>query len=143
MGREKLAMSEDELDVFLGEERVLRMATIDEDGWPAVVPVWFVWHDGAFWVWNLDRAARTDRLEADDTRVSVVVDGGVEYQELRGMHARVTFRFVADDDTPVEVRRLFGSKYFGINDPVEHVDDHTWLELTPTVIRSWDFRKVM
>ena len=143
MGREKLEMTRDELDEFLSGERVLRMATIDGDGWPAVVPVWFVWHGGAFWVWNLDRAARTERLEDGDTRMSVVVDGGVEYQELRGVHARVEYRFVEDDDAPLEVRAIFNRKYFGGDDPVGHLDDHTWMKLTPTVVRSWDFRKVM
>lgn len=143
MGRERLAMTVEELDAFLAEERVLRMATIDEDGWPAVVPVWFVWHGGAIWVWNLDRAARTRRLDAGDTRMSVVVDGGEAYQELRGVHARVDYRFVADDDAPLEVRTNFNRKYFGGDDPVGHLDDHTWMELTPRTVRSWDFRKVM
>ena len=143
MGRERIRMTTAELERFLGQERVLRLATIDEDGWPAVVPVWFVWHGGAFWVWNLDRAKRTRRLEAHDTRVAVVVDGGTAYQELRGVHARVRHRFVDDDDTPVDVRATYSRKYFDHDEPIGAVDDHTWMALEPVHIESWDFRKVM
>jgi hypothetical protein len=42
-----LSMANDELDDLLAdlfaEERVLRLTTIDGDGWPAVAPVWFEW----------------------------------------------------------------------------------------------------
>lgn len=138
----RLKMTDDELDAFLGEERVLRLATIDEGGWPAVVPVWFVWHDGAFWVWNLDRASRTPRLASGQTRVGVCVDGGVEYAELRGVTARTAHAFLTDDEVPIEVRTLLGRKYFHLDGPVDHVDDHTWMRLDPVELQSWDFRKI-
>lgn len=138
----KLKMDDAELDAFLAEERVLRLATVDEAGWPAVVPVWFVWHDGAFWISNLDRASRTARLESGDTRVGVCVDGGVEYAELRGVTARTNHAFLADDEVPIAVREKLGRKYFGLDGPVDHVDDHTWLRLDPVEVQSWDFRKV-
>jgi nitroimidazol reductase NimA-like FMN-containing flavoprotein (pyridoxamine 5'-phosphate oxidase superfamily) len=138
MGR--LAMTPDELDAFLAEERVLRLATVDEDGWPAVVPVWFVWHDDAFWVWNLTRAKRTDRLRAG-TRVAFVVDGGVEYVELRGASGRLEYAFVAEDDVPHAVRVAFSRKYLHTDHPVEPADHHQWLRLVPATLASWDFRK--
>jgi nitroimidazol reductase NimA-like FMN-containing flavoprotein (pyridoxamine 5'-phosphate oxidase superfamily) len=39
-----LTMPQDVRSAFLAEERVLRLATIDDDGWPVVVPLWFVHH---------------------------------------------------------------------------------------------------
>lgn len=139
----RLHMTDDERDAFLAEERVLHLATIDEAGWPAVVPVWFVWWGGAVWVWNLDRATRTKRLAEGTTRVGVCVDGGIEYAELRGVTARCDHAFVADDEVPIEVRTLMGAKYFGLQDePLGHVDDHTWLRLDPHDVQTWDFRKV-
>ncbi|MFP4312541.1 MAG: pyridoxamine 5'-phosphate oxidase family protein [Nitriliruptoraceae bacterium] len=136
----KLAMTAEERDRYLAEERVLRLATLDEDGWPAVVPVWFVWHEGAFWVWNLTRAKRTARLEAG-TRAAFVVDSGREYVELRGISGRLTYAFVADDDVPLQVRRDFSLKYFGTDHPLEPADHHRWLRLEPVSAASWDFRK--
>jgi nitroimidazol reductase NimA-like FMN-containing flavoprotein (pyridoxamine 5'-phosphate oxidase superfamily) len=135
-----LSMSPDELEAFLAEERVLRLATLDEDGWPAVVPVWFVWHDGAFWVWNLNRAKRTARLEAG-TRCAFVVDGGSAYAELRGASGRLTAAAVADDRVPLAVRRRFSQRYLGSDHPLEPADHHTWFRFTPETVNTWDFRK--
>lgn len=136
----ELSMTEGERDAFFAEERVLRLATLDEEGWPVVVPVWFVWHEGAFWVWNLTRAKRTARLEAR-TRAAFVVDGGEEYVELRGVSGRLTYTFVPDDEVPLAVRRGFSRRYFGTDHPLEPADHHRWLRLVPTNLASWDFRK--
>ena len=136
----KLTMTAAERDHFLAEERVLRLATMDEDGWPAVVPVWFLWHDEAFWVWNLTRAKRTARL-VEGTRAAFVVDGGQEYVELRGISGRLTYTFVADEEVPLAVRRGFSIKYFGTDHPLEPADHHRWLRLVPEGSASWDFRK--
>jgi nitroimidazol reductase NimA-like FMN-containing flavoprotein (pyridoxamine 5'-phosphate oxidase superfamily) len=135
-----LTMDGSDIDVFLAEERVMRLATIDDEGWPAVVPLWFVWHEGAFWVWNLTRAKRTARLVAG-TRCAFVVDGGVDYVELRGLSGRLAYTFVADDEVPIEVRRGFSAKYFGSDHPLEPADHHAWIRFEPTGSSSWDFRK--
>ncbi len=133
-------MDSGERDAFLTEERVLRLATVDAQGWPAVVPVWFVWHDGAFWVWNLERARRTARLRAG-TRCAFVVDGGRDYGELRGVAGRLDHAFVPDDEVPEAVRRGFARRYFGVEEPVPPADHHAWLRLDPVTLDSWDFRK--
>lgn len=133
-------MSSDELDDFLTGERLLRLATVDEDGWPAVVPVWFVWFDGALWVWNLTRARRTARLR-EGTRAAFVVDGGDEYVELRGASGRLEYAFVDDEQVPLEVRAGFSRKYFDSDHPIEPADHHEWIRLTPVTLASWDFRK--
>jgi PPOX class probable F420-dependent enzyme len=39
-----------------------RLATIDDDGYPAVVPVWFEWANGAFWIVARARAAYLTNL---------------------------------------------------------------------------------
>lgn len=136
----KLSMTEDEVDAFLTEERVMRLSTIDDDGWPAVVPVWFVWHDRALWVWNLTRARRTERLRAG-TRAAFVVDGGHEYVELRGASGRLRYTFVDDEQVPREVRAGFSRKYFGSDHPLEPADHHQWIRFEPVTLATWDFRK--
>ena len=136
----KLTMTDTEVDAFLAAERVMRLATVDDDGWPAVVPVWFVWHERAFWVWNLTRAKRTARLEAG-TRAAFVVDGGDDYVELRGVSGRLDYAFVDDEEVPLTVRSAFARKYFGSDHPLEPADHHRWIRLEPPGPASWDFRQ--
>lgn len=131
-------------DAFLAEARVLRLATVDDEGWPVVVPLWFVHHPdlrGALWVWNLNRARRTSRLEAGG-RCGVTVDAGDAYHELHGLSTRATPTRVADDDVPVTVRRAYAAKYLGSDVPLPAADHHTWFALALSAERSWDFRRL-
>ena len=39
-------MNEAQVEAFLKEGRVCRLACLDDEGWPYVVPVWFHYADG-------------------------------------------------------------------------------------------------
>jgi PPOX class probable F420-dependent enzyme len=52
-----------------------RLATVDDDGYPAVVPVWFTWADGAFWIVARARAEYVANIAARPlVGVSIVDD---------------------------------------------------------------------
>src|SRR5437660_5037642 len=81
--REQLRLTPEELDGLLATIRTCHLGTVSPDGWPHVVPLWFVWHAGAVWVNNLRRTRRSRDLNAGSP-VALCVDAGVEYAELRG-----------------------------------------------------------
>jgi PPOX class probable F420-dependent enzyme len=142
----KIAMSEEERDAFLTEERTCRVATVGGDGAPHVTPLWFVWDGDALWLTSIVRSQRWADLERDG-RVSVVVDAGTDYMELRGVEISGVARPVgevprtgepvAELETP---ERLFGDKYTG--GQMFHDGRHAWLKIVPDKIVSWDFRKI-
>ena len=140
VARSRLRMSDAELDDFLAHERVMRLATVDRDGWPHVVPLWFLWHERTFWIYNLRESKRTRNLDRG-ARASVVVDAGETYAELRGVTARVDAALVEEADTTASLRRLFARKYFDADD-MPPTRSHDWRVLTPLELRSWDFRKL-
>jgi hypothetical protein len=148
MAAPDLTMAPDVRAAFLAEERVLRLATIDSDGWPVAVPLWFVHHPesapggrGELWIWNLDRARRTSRLEAG-ARCGVTIDAGDDYADLRGLTARAVPMRVEDDTVPLEVRVAYARKYFGSDEPLAPADHHTWFALSLAAERTWDFRRI-
>jgi len=142
----KIAMSEEERDGFLAEERTCRVATVGGDGAPHVTPLWFVWDGDALWLTSIVRSQRWADLERDG-RVSVVIDAGTDYMELRGVEISGVARPVgevprtgepvAELETP---ERLFGDKYTGGR--MFHDGRHAWLKIVPDKIVSWDFRKI-
>src|SRR5438094_669920 len=119
----------------------MRVGTVSPDGWPHVVPLWFVWHRGAIWVNNLRRSRRTRDLEAGSP-VALCIDVGEEYGELRGavLYGRPE-KVPADDPDLDVVRQAFGDKYFGGVDAADR-KSHDWLRMEPERIVSWDFRKI-
>src|SRR4051794_16398952 len=115
----KIAMSADELDAFLEAARTCRVATVGHDGAPHVTPLWFAWDRSALWLTSIVKSQRWTDLQRDN-RVSVVVDAGDDFMELRGVELRGVAEPVGevprtgepcpDLDLP---ERLYADKYAG------------------------------
>lgn len=142
----KIAMTEAERDEFLRTERTCRVATVGADGAPHVTPLWFVWDGAALWLTSIVRSQRWTDVQRD-SRISVVVDAGVDFMELRGVEIQGraspvgevprTGEPVPDLETS---EQLFADKYAG--GVVHHDGRHAWLRIEPEKIVSWDFRKI-
>jgi hypothetical protein len=130
----------------LAQERTCRVASVGGDGSPHVTPLWFAWDGASLWLTSIVKSQRWTDLQRDN-RVSVIVDGGIEFTELRGVELRGgvevvgevprTGEPVAELETP---EKLFGDKYAG--GTMVHDGRHAWLRLTPEKVVSWDFRKL-
>ncbi|MHA6625320.1 pyridoxamine 5'-phosphate oxidase family protein [Pseudonocardia sichuanensis] len=141
----RIAMTAEEVDAFLAEERTCRVATVGPDG-PHATPLWFAWHGGALWLTSVVRSRRWADLRRDP-RVAVVVDAGQAYDELRGVELRGRVEVVGEvprtGDPVPELEgpeQLFADRYTG--GAVHHDGRHAWLRLVPEKITSWDFRKL-
>jgi pyridoxamine 5'-phosphate oxidase-like protein len=141
-----IAMTPDEVDAFLREQRTCRVASVGRDGQPHNKPLWFVWDGAVLWLNSIVRSQRWADLHREP-RVSVVVDIGQDFDELCGVELLGCVEVVGDVprttalEPALEVpERLFGHKYAG----GYFVADgrHAWLRLTPVKLVSWDFRKM-
>lgn len=142
----KIAMTDTERDAFLAAERTCRVATVGPEG-PHATPLWFCWDGTYFWLYSIVKSQRWVDLQRDP-RIGVVVDAGVEYNELRGVEITGTAEVVGEAPrTGAEVPELaapeqqFAEKYAG-GGAMYHDGRHAWLRITPNKIASWDFRKL-
>ena len=142
----RIAMSDEERDAFLSEERTCRVATVGADGAPHVTPLWFAWDGSALWLTSIVRSQRWTDIERDG-RISVVVDAGDDFMELRGVEIQGRAEPVGEvprTGEPVPLletpEQLFADKYAG--GVVHHDGRHAWLRIVPHTIGSWDFRKI-
>lgn len=142
-----IAMTSGEIDDFLRAERTCRIGTTGADGTPHVSALWFVWDGTALWLNSVVSSQRWVNL-GRQPRVSVLVDAGQDYFELRGVE--LLGRAVAVGGVPrvagpepdlEEPERLFARKYLGRDEPA--IDGrHAWLRVLPEKVVSWDFRKL-
>jgi hypothetical protein len=142
----RIAMSSEELDAYLAEQRTIRVACVGADGAPHVTPLWFVWDGSSIWLTSIVASQRWTNLMRDN-RVSLVVDSGHDFMELCGVEMDGTAEAVGEvprtgepNDELIEPERLFGDKYAG--GTMFHDNRHAWLRITPTKIASWDFKKI-
>jgi PPOX class probable F420-dependent enzyme len=140
----KIAMNVEERDAFLESERTCRVATVGGDGAPHVTPLWFVWHGSALWLTSIVRSQRWTDLQREP-RISVVVDAGADFMELRGVEIHGVAEPVGEvprTGEPVEElavpERLYADKYAG--GQVHHDGRHAWVRIRSDKIVSWDFR---
>ncbi len=89
--REQIKMSDAEVAAFLAEERTVTCATVGPRGWPHLMPLWYVLREPSpgesgprIWAWTYGVSQKVRNLERDP-RVSLQVEAGEQYQELRGV----------------------------------------------------------
>jgi hypothetical protein len=85
--RDQIKMTAEEADAFLEEQRVVVVATNGRDGWPHLMPLWYVMRDGRVWGWTYAKSQKARNMERD-ARVTLQVEEGVAYDELRGLMLR-------------------------------------------------------
>ncbi|MGD1056112.1 MAG: pyridoxamine 5'-phosphate oxidase family protein [Solirubrobacteraceae bacterium] len=89
--RDQIKMSEPEAAVFLAEERTVTCATAGPRGWPHLMPLWYVLRTPPagepgprLWAWTYAVSQKVRNLERDP-HVTLQVEAGEQYQELRGV----------------------------------------------------------
>ncbi|NRQ38830.1 pyridoxamine 5'-phosphate oxidase [Nonomuraea sp. NN258] len=82
--RARIAMSDDDVTAFLADSRKLQLATINPDGTPHLVTMFYGLDEGRIAFWTYQKAQKALNL-ARDPRVSCLIEAGENYDELRGV----------------------------------------------------------
>src|SRR5258706_3742898 len=91
--REQIRMAGDEALAFLAGEKTVVCATNGVDGWPHLMPLWYVMRrtgEGAapeLWAWTFAKSQKVRNLERNP-RATLQVEAGEEYHLLRGVMLR-------------------------------------------------------
>ena len=90
--RNQIMMAPDEIEAFLDAQRTLQVASINSDGTPHLVAMWYARHDGAIAFWTYSKSQKVVNVRRDP-RLTVMVESGDTYEELKGVtiygHARI------------------------------------------------------
>ena len=145
--RDRVAMTPDEVAAFLAGSRKLQLATINRDGTPHLVTMFYVMLGGriAFWTY---RASQKARNLARDPRLTCLVETGEEYFDLRGVQVTGLARLVEDPAGVLEIGRGVAGGLAGV--PADAVDDYVahaarkrvGFIVEPRHTASWDHHKL-
>lgn len=141
-------MSEAEVRAFLAEPHKLQLATVNADGTPHLVTMYYDVFDDRVGFWSYARSQKVVNLRRDP-RVSCLVESGDDYGSLRGVSITGRATLVDTDDEVREVGRRVYGRYIagGVTDDLPSVVDgqarkRTAVFVEPARIRSWDHRKL-
>ncbi len=146
--RDAIRMSHDEIVAFLEEQKTLTIATIGRDGWPHLMPLWYVSRERALWAWTFAKSQKVRNLERDP-RCTLQLETGTEYQELRGVMFKAEAVIHREVDDVWQIGAALAQRYGGaqVTPEVEaalraQAAKRVALEFTLGALATWDHRKL-
>ena len=144
-------VTEDEVEAFLQSKLNMQLATIDEQGYPLVQPVWFLYDKESDKIFTGTQKAtkKVQSIRKNPDRVYFSIDD--ENYPYKGVKGRATARISEDIEKNLPIIEKISIKYLGT---LEHplakmLTDNTrngtevTIELTPKFLSAWDFGKAM
>ncbi|MCA1842993.1 MAG: TIGR03618 family F420-dependent PPOX class oxidoreductase [Actinobacteria bacterium] len=98
-------MAPDVLDEFLRQPHIGVLATLRRDGRPYIVPVWWLWEDGAFWISGTTNRVWCGQLR-HDPRASLCIEALQPVAGHVGVDGRAEAKLPPDFDIWPISRRL-------------------------------------
>ncbi len=142
--RAQIVMTADEVAVLLEESRTVTCATNGRDGWPHLMPLWYVIRDGELWAWTYAKSQKARNLERD-RRCTLQVETGTEYAELRGVMLACEAVIHRDLDTVAALGAELGVRYGGADLAAAmrtQAPKRVGLQFVERRRASWDHRKL-
>jgi PPOX class probable F420-dependent enzyme len=140
--RPAIAMSEAEVAAFLQEQRTLIVATIGRDGWPHVMPLWYVVRARECWAWTYAKSQKVRNLERD-ARCTLQVEAGASYDELRGVMLKCAAAIHRDPEVVAGVGSELAARYGGGGHVTpQQAAKRVALQFMVKEIASFDHRKL-
>ena len=116
--RDAIKLTPSEQAELLDTERVVQVATNGPRGWPHVMPLWYVVRDGEIWAWTYAKSQKVRNLERDP-RVTLLIEAGSEYVELRGVQIEAEAELIRDTDRVLEFGKALTIRYTEGIDSIE------------------------
>ncbi len=147
-------MNDEERLAFLDQPHTLQVASIGADGFPHLAPMWYVLDEGKIAFRSFTKSQKIVNLGRNPS-MSVLVETGVAYADLRGVMIRGTARLVTDRDYVLDLYGRLAARYpfFGTDpqpldaDALEaafgrFAEKNTAVIVEPAKIASWDHTKL-
>ena len=145
--RDLIRMSYEEIRTFLGDQRTLQIATIDHDGWPHLVAMWYVLINDQVVFWTYAKSQKVINLRRD-ARLTCLVETGESYSELRGVQIKGRANISDDYETVQRIGAVIWERYnSSLNDTSRQMvaaqaAKRVVVFVEPVEIVSWNHRKL-
>ena len=145
--RAQIVLTDDEIEELLNAARSATMATIGPDGQPHLVAMWFAVIDGDICFETKAKSQKAVNLRRDP-RISVLVEDGQTYEDLRGVSIEGRAEITDDPDLLWRVGVNVFERYYGpYSDDVKPMveamlNKRVAVRVKAERTRSWDHRKL-
>jgi len=147
--RDQIALTREEQRRYLDDAHTIILGANGPKGHPQLTAMWFV-NDGldVIWMTTFAKSQKTKNVERDP-RVTLLVESGVTYPELKGLMITATVEIIRDTERVLDMLERVNVKYNGLQPSAELRDalrgqasKRVLLKITPVKMSSWDHSKL-
>jgi PPOX class probable F420-dependent enzyme len=145
--RARIVMTDAEIAEFIAHSRVATMGTIGPSGLPHLVAMWYAVVDGQICFETKAKSQKAVNLRRDD-RLTVLIEDGRTYDQLRGVSLEGRGVLLDDPDTNLRVGISVWERYYGPYTEDQRpavealMNKRVVVRVDVDRIRSWDHRKL-
>ena len=146
--RDQIRMNDEERREYLDQSLTIIINSIGRDGVPHPVPMWYaVEDDGAIVMSTYTKSQKIRNLRRDP-RVSLLLEDGTAYAELRGILMYGVAELVEDVERVADILMAVSSRQGGAElgdlrpQLRQSAEKRTGIRVRPDKIVSWDHRKL-
>lgn len=127
---------------FLKSQKILRLATIDSSENPHIVPVWYMYENGKFYV-GTDTKTRKARNIKKNSKVAFCIDVGIRSPDIVGVMGTGRARLILKKDRMESLAKKILLRYFKSlkNKSAQQLLAQTdcVIQITPKKITDWKY----
>jgi PPOX class probable F420-dependent enzyme len=145
--RAEIVMTDAEIAEFIEHGRTATMGTVGPSGLPHLVAMWYAVLDGQIWFETKAKSQKAVNLRRDD-RITLLIEDGHAYDQLRGVSLEGRGVIVDDPDTAMRVGVSVWERYYGPYTEDQRPAVEALMNKRVVVrvdvgrTRSWDHRKL-
>ncbi len=146
--RDQIRMTDAEITEFLGGRHTMNVATYNHDGTIHLVAMWYGFIDGDPVFETFAKSQKVANLRRDP-RITVLVEDGDEYGELRGVELVGTAEIIEDPADVVAVARNVLVRYHDITEEADieaaaqlMANKRVGVRIRADRVVSWDHNKL-
>ena len=142
-------MTDEEVAAFLERSRTMTMATVGPTGHPHLIAMWYGYIDGKIYFETKAKSQKAVNLRRDP-KISVMVEAGDTYDQLRGVAIEGTATLIedtADEEywaAAISVFERYNGTYSEEMKPFVEImmNKRIVVRVEPQRTRTWDHRKL-
>jgi PPOX class probable F420-dependent enzyme len=145
--RAAIRLTDEEADALLAEPHKLQVATINPDGTPHLVTMYYAPHDGGVAFWTYRTSQKVRNLERDP-RLTCLIETGDSYDQFRGWQVTGEAELIDDPDRVVSIGKEIYGRYLGTleGEVLAYVEKmalkRVVIVVRPGKVTSWDHRRL-
>ncbi len=146
--RDQVRMNDEERRAFLDQSLTIIISSIGRDGAPHPIPMWYAIEDDGAIVMSTYTKSQKIRNLRRDPRVSLLVEDGTAYSELRGILMYGVAELIQDVERVADILMVVSSRQGGAEaDDLrpqmrQSAEKRTGIRVRLNKIVSWDHRKL-